>query len=232
MKLITSLGLNRIERQQYCLKTWEKHGTITAVQVPDDIAILQPLFPTVDFVETELTGAVNYGLANRPRIKALVDQGPGLLLNSDIKITSTPEDFAKDWEDRDQEFRVGIRYDFDGPGCAKKLNMYGIDAFLLTQQVVEQLPDLGFVIGVSVWDYWIVWHMMTRRFRISAKTTPGLLHLRHPQNWGERDTELGLSIMQSVYGLNEPKRILDSVIPLLTGRVPRLPRGRLKWTGP
>ncbi|MFN7892877.1 MAG: hypothetical protein ACK5OC_21460 [Pirellula sp.] len=45
-----------------------------------------------------------------------------------------------------------------------------------------------------------------------------LLHLRHPQNWGEQDTEIGLSIMRSVYGLNEPKKILDSIIPIATNR--------------
>ena len=37
-------------------------------------------------------------------------------------------------------------------------------------------------------------------------------------NWGEQDTEIGLSIMRSVYGLNEPKKILDSVIPIATNR--------------
>ncbi len=45
-----------------------------------------------------------------------------------------------------------------------------------------------------------------------------LLHLRHPQNWGEQDIETGLSIMRSVYGLNEPKKILDAVIPIATNR--------------
>ena len=46
-----------------------------------------------------------------------------------------------------------------------------------------------------------------------------LLHLRHPQNWGEQDTEIGLSIMRSMYGLNEPKKIQDSVIPIATNRI-------------
>jgi hypothetical protein len=41
---------------------------------------------------------------------------------------------------------------------------------------------------------------------------------RHPQNWDERDTEIGLSIMRSVYGLNDPKKILDAVIPISTNR--------------
>jgi hypothetical protein len=148
----------------------------------------------------------------------MIDQGPGLLINSDIKIDSSHEDFQADWETERGQFNVGIRYDFDEPGKPKVLNPYGIDAFLITEEAMELIPDVGFVIGVSVWDYWIVWHMLTERFRIKAKTTPGLLHLRHPQNWGERDTEIGLSIMRSVYGLNEPKKILDAVIPIATNR--------------
>lgn len=99
------------------------------------------------------------------------------------------------------------------------LNPYGIDAFLISEEVMLLLPDVGFVIGVSVWDYWILWHMMTERFRIKAKTTPGLPHLRHTQNWGDRETELGLSIMRSEYGMEDPKQLLDAVIPKVTKRL-------------
>jgi hypothetical protein len=218
VKFITSLSRHRIERQQYCLKTWQQHGEITAVQSAADIEILTPHFPQVRFVETDKTGSHRYCLPNRVRIKAMIDQGPGLLINSDIKIDSSHDDFQADWEPERGQFNVGIRYDFDEPGQPKVLNPYGIDAFLITEEAMDLIPDVGFVIGVSVWDYWIVWHMMTERFRIKAKTTPGLLHLRHPPNWGERDTEIGLSIMRSVYGLNEPKKILDAVIPIATNR--------------
>lgn len=218
MKFITALSRHRIDRQQYCLKTWEQFGDITAVQTAEDIELLKPHFPNVKFVETTLTGKEMYDMPNRVRIKALVDQGPGLLINSDIKLDTTERDFERDWEPQKRQFNVGIRYDFDGPGTKKKINSHGIDAFLITEEVMQRLPDLGFVIGVSVWDYWIIWHMVTERFSIKAKTTPGLLHLRHDVNWSARDTQVGYGIMQAAYGLKDPKKIMDAVIPVVTGR--------------
>ena len=84
--------------------------------------------------------------------------------------------------------------------------------------VKEKLPDIGFVIGVSVWDYWIVWHMFCEGYNIKAKITPGLLHLNHELNWSQRETKIGLDLMTKHYGLNNPKKTLDMIIPTLTNR--------------
>ncbi len=219
MRFITALSRHRIDRQQYCIDTWKKHASqIVAVQTKADIEIIAPHFPEIDFIETDLTGEELYQLPNRVRIKALVDRGPGLLINSDIKITSTQEEFNKDWTVVENQFNVGIRYDFDKPGTPKKLNKYGIDAFLITKEIKEKLPDIGFVIGVSVWDYWIIWHMFCERYHIQAKTTPGLLHLNHQLNWSEKETKIGLKLMTNHYNLKDPKKILDAIIPALTNR--------------
>jgi hypothetical protein len=216
MRLITSLSAHRIERQQYCLETWAKHGEIVCVQTEAEIDQIAPHFQNVQFVTTDKTGEIPYGYSKRVRISALVEQGPGLLLNSDIKITSTASEFKEDWKANKGEFRVGIRQDFDGPGRPKLLNRYGIDAFLITDDVMRLLPDYGFVIGVSVWDYWIVWHMLTERFAVKT-IKRGLLHLRHPINWSDRDTEIGMAIMAKHYQVSKP--ILDIAIPALTDRV-------------
>lgn len=217
MKFITSLSLHRIERQQYCLETWRKHGTITAVQVAEDIPKLQADFPFVNFVATNLTGDVPYGYTNRVRIKALVDAGPGLLINSDIKLTDSEQSFKKKWTAKQNEFLVGVRQDFDGPGQPKELNAFGIDAFLITQKFASSLPDVGFVIGVSVWDYWMVWHALTEKLTVRP-ILDGLLHLRHPVNWDDRDTAIGLAMMDRHYGVG--KQMLDVVIPIATKRKP------------
>jgi hypothetical protein len=219
MRFITAFSRHRIERQQYCLSTWQEHASeIIAVQTAEDISILFPHFPGVRFVETTLTGEELYQLPNRVRIKALVDQGPGLLINSDIKITNTPQEFKEDWASVPKQFNVGIRYDFDEPHTSKKINGYGIDAFLITEEVKNILPDVGFVIGVSVWDYWIIWHMLGEDFKIKSKTTPGLYHRRHPVNWSQKETDIGLKIMEQYYSLKNAKTILNIVIPIVTGR--------------
>lgn len=69
------------------------------------------------------------------------------MINSDIKIDSRHEDFQADWESERGQFNVGIRYDFDEPGQPKIMNSYGIDAFLITEEAMERIPDEGFVIG-------------------------------------------------------------------------------------
>lgn len=218
MKFLTSLSPKRIERQQLCLDTWKQFGEITAVQTEHDRAILEPQFPGVNFVTTDLTGAGAYGLPNRPRIKAIVDQGPGLLINSDIKITSTEEEFKEDWTPKSKQFNVGVRWDFDGPKTPKTINKCGVDAFLITEEVMRLLPDVGFLIGVPMWDYWIIWHMMTERFRIQSKVSQGLLHLKHEINWTNEDMERGKAIMHAEYGLDPQRYFLHVVIPTVTGR--------------
>lgn len=230
MRFITSLSLKRIERQQYCMETWKQFGDITAVQTVGDVEILKPHFPDVNFVTTELTGEHQYGLPNRPRIKAMVDQGPGLLINSDIKITSSRQEFENDWTPKPKQFNVGVRWDFDAPKSEKIINSCGIDAFLITEEVMECLPDVGFVIGVPMWDYWIVWHMMTERFKIKSKTSQGLLHLKHDINWTREQMELGKLIMESEYGLDPDNYFLHIAIPMATGRKMLTPRPRARST--
>ena len=176
MKFITSISPRRVERQQYCMATWLQYGEITAVQTAGEIPSLQPHFPDVQFVATEKTGAKIFGYPSRVNISAMIEQGPGLLINSDIKIVSNQGQFDSDWEPKTRQFNVGVRYDFAGPGQPKYLNKHGIDAFLITEEVMAVMEDHGFVIGVPVWDSWMVWHMLIHRFKIQTKLTPGLFH--------------------------------------------------------
>jgi hypothetical protein len=60
--------------------------------------------------------------------------------------------------------------------------------------------------------------MLSQDFKIKSKTTPGLYHRRHPVNWSQKETDIGLKIMEQYYGLKNAKTILDIVIPIVTGR--------------
>ena len=209
MKFITSIGPKRIERQQYCMNTWLPYGDITAIQVASEIPELQAQFPAVQFIATDRTGEKLFGYPNRINICAMIEQGPGLLINSDIKIDTTQNQFNLDWEPKSKQFNVGVRYDFDGPKQPKYLNKHGIDAFLITEEVMAVIEDHGFVIGVPVWDYWIVWHMMIHKFKIQTKLTPGLLHLNHMMGWLESDHKKGMTIMQKEYGIDHRKLSIE-----------------------
>ena len=75
------------------MATWLRYGHIVAVQTVEDIPLLQPHFPDVQFVATEKTGAKIFGYPSRVNISAMIDQGPGLLINSDIKIDTNQKQF-------------------------------------------------------------------------------------------------------------------------------------------
>lgn len=220
MRFMTALGKNRIERQQFCISTWKPFASeIIACNTAEDIEVLKPHFPDVRFEECppHLTGEKVYNRPDRVSIYALAQCGPGLLMNSDIKIDGITEDvFASTWAPVDRTLKIGVRYDFDGPGKRKTLNTYGIDAFLLTEQIIKRLPNLGFVIGTSVWDYWLTWHMVAKEAYHLTTIHGHLLHLTHPSSWNESDTEIGESLMSHHYAISQ--KTLSSAIRLLTGR--------------
>lgn len=217
---MTAIGRNRIERQQYCIETWKPFATeIVACNTAEDIEFLKPHFPGISFevCPPHLTGEKLYNRPDRVSIYALAQCGPGLLINSDIKIDGiTPDAFSATWSPVDRTLKLGIRYDFDGPGKPKSLNRYGIDAFLLTDQIIDRIPNLGFIIGTSVWDYWLTWHMAARE-SYHLRTIHGhLLHLTHPSSWNETDTEIGESLMTYQYAISHGT--LSAAIQVLTGR--------------
>ena len=213
MKFITSISPKRIKRQRYCINSWIKHGNVVAIQAEHEIQELQPQFPQVQFIACSQIEEDS----SRVNICAMIKQGPGLLINSDIKIESTQEEFNIDWEPKPKQFNVGVRYDFDGPGEPKTLNKYGIDAFLITEEIINAIEDHGFVIGIPVWDYWIIWHMITKGFKIKTKRSPGLLHLNHPMGWPMSDMPKGMEIMKRDYGIGQ--KTLNLVIGDITDRL-------------
>jgi len=220
MRFITALGKNRIERQQFCIGTWKPFASeIVACNTAEDIAVLKPYFPDVRFEECppHLTGEKLYSRPDRVSIYALAQCGPGLLVNSDIKIDGiTESEFSSMWAPVDRTLKIGIRYDFDGPGKRKTLNRYGIDAFLLTEQIIARIPNLGFIIGTSVWDYWLTWHMTAREAYHLTTIHGHLLHLTHQSSWNDADTEIGEKLMSHHYAISH--KTLSSVIRVLTGR--------------
>lgn len=204
MKLITAISKNRIERQQECIYSWSKVADeIVAVNTKQDIDYLRPLFPSVNFIEcpTHLTGERLYNRPDRVSIYALCQQGPGLLINSDIYINNiTKDNFNSIWSYHYNMFKVGIRTNISS--TYKRQEPYGIDCFLITEDIMHKIPELGFIIGTSVWDFWIIWHMATLGYEI--KPIYGHLHhLEHESSWNETDTQIGLGILAKKYKLTQ-----------------------------
>jgi hypothetical protein len=219
MKIVTSFATNRIERQQYCVSTWQKYGyEIEAVQLPHHIGELKSQFSSVTFVEDDRSGK-DFGLVDTVRIKALLDRDDGegvLVINSDIAMKCAPPKFNAEWLNvPDSVFRVGIRWDQD-KHLNKSLNKRGIDVFRLSSAQCDQVKDVGYSLGTDVWDYWIIWAMLVEGYTIEASHDPGILHAMHERFRPEAGRDVGYELFRKLYGVN--KKQLGTLIQVLTGR--------------
>lgn len=220
MRIVTSIGPNRIERTKACVQSWLDLGCcVTAVQSRGESNLLEKQFPDVLFRETDLVGDL-FGRPRSVRLQALLDQAvtePILIMNSDISISSSKEEFARDWEiPCGKVLKMGIRWDYREDTGETHLLKYGIDAFLITPETRLLLPDIGMTIGCPAWDYWIPWHLHTCGYTFETKKTPGLRHALHPKAWSDEEYQIGLGLMLKHYHLTQG--MLSFFIQEITGR--------------
>jgi hypothetical protein len=208
MRIVTSIGPNRIERQQLCINSWLGIGcSVTSVQSEGEAELFQPLFPDVEFTETDLIGNV-FRKPKLVRIHALTQQatsGPVLILNSDIEVRSTKDEFYSRWSTpAPNVLKLGIRWDENPTTKALTLLKWGIDAFLITPKIAGRLQDIGMTMGCPAWDYWIpIFLYEMCNYSIVTHKHPELIHEDHPKNWSGTDYRIGVSLLKKHTGLSE-----------------------------
>ena len=205
MRICTSLSPRRTERQQHCVKSWLSLGCqVTAVQPVGEAVTLAPHYPGVQFVETDKVGDV-FKHNHLVRISALLDQAasePIMIVNSDIEIRSTQEGFDANWSTCEpKQLKMGIRWDEDRVTHSQKILKYGIDAFLITPDMVKDLPDIGMTMGCPAWDYWIPIQLQRKGYTFLTSKRIEMIHELHPQNWSKVDFNIGLVLLRKYYGL-------------------------------
>lgn len=222
MRIVTSIGPGRIERQQFCIASWLNMGcSVTSVQSVGETEKLQHLFPEVTFTETNLVGDV-FNRRHSVRIKALLDQAKRhniLILNSDIEIRSTIEDFTARWSNPEPNvLKLGVRWDEDP--ITKELTMlrWGIDAFLITPRIVTRLEDIGMTMGCPAWDYWIPIFLYNQcGYGVVTNKQPELIHEVHSKNWSDKEYKIGLRLLARHCGTGQKESSM--LIKQLTQRV-------------
>lgn len=219
MKIVTSFAPHRIERQQFCLQTWQKYDLpIVAVQSTGEAATLQEHFPGVEFTETSIVGD-NVGKPKCPRVSEmckLATDEPILIVNSDISIKDDRGQFKNQWgEHSADELVVGIRKDYIDVGKRKYLNPWGVDAIKITPPMVKHLADIGFCIGFPGWDYWIPWELNSRGYRIRVAQS-ALLHPVHDLGYPQAAIATARRMLQDHYCM--PHQCFSYFIQHATGR--------------
>jgi len=212
MKFITSINPNNISIAKKCLSTWTTYlPEIVAVQTPSEIATLQDAFPTVSFVETTEGGDV-FDSIHCPRIHTLINQAPGIIINSDISIIGKA--FSEKFlTHRDKVLECGVRYD-DPP---IKLHRYGIDVFKITEELKNIYEDTPFTIGQPGWDYYMILEASNAGYYINAHKRPvTFLHKVHPINWAPWKLSMAHALLEKRY--NSDRQTITKTILRLTGR--------------
>lgn len=202
MKFITSLNPRaRIERQRACLNSWKQYGLpILAVQSTEEYYI-QTLFPEVDEV---LPVAPSPNPFNSPWPSlASMCRFPGILINSDIDLSFSSDEFDKLIRAKDPV--VGIRRE------GGVLNRFGIDLFISSTPYSP--PKNGFVIGKPGWDYFLVLEWGDSIFHTLHH---GLNHEQHFTNWNQAELRVAQSILVNRYGITQ-KQVTHRV-QRITGR--------------
>jgi hypothetical protein len=195
--------------------------SITSVQTAGEAEKLQPLFPDVRFVETNLVGD-KFRRPHSVRISALLKEakrGNILILNSDIEVRSNIEDFINRWSDPEPNvLKLGIRWDEDPVTKQLTLLKWGIDAFLITPKIAEHLDDIGMTMGCPAWDYWVPIHLYNHcGYGIVTNKQPELIHEDHPKNWSGAEYKIGLSLLTKQSGLGQKEQ--STQIRHLTQRI-------------
>jgi hypothetical protein len=192
---------------------------VIAIQPHKEIGSISAYFHGVRFVGTDLLETA-FGGSNRIRISALLNQcldQPGLIINSDIHMTSSIEKLNEDWETDENSFKIGIRWEQLPRSGEVRLQKHGIDAFLITPEMANNTPDIGMSIGAPVWDYWLPFHVVSQLGKkLITNKGDNLRHVVHKQNWSNYESIIGYRLVQEYYGISAQS--LSDWVQQATGR--------------
>jgi len=185
---------SRMDRQIHCLNSWRDHQ-VTLVQHESEKEFVDAFFPDYPIFYhggPKRTLIIEYMKVIQELNKTSV------LINSDIELAG-----PLFWEDvPDKTLQLGIRHNYShkSPPSPEK---WGFDAFRLTPAMAATVKDIGFQIGIPVWDYWMVHHFDKLGYKLQASKLPIFLHESHPLNWTPEQHKEGYVIMKKQLGINK-----------------------------
>lgn len=196
MIAITSISPAHVNQahQKNCVQTWINAGyKPVSLNHPDEIAVLQPQFPGVEFVPTHRTHKVllkkHYVL-----ISAMIDYAKergedyNLLINSDIEIYDMGSTTDKLKTMSEEGVIVMHRNDYkEDPN---KFNEYsaGLDGFFINKKWLDIYPQSRLCMGQCFWDYWMPFTSLRSNVKTFLLHDAYLFHKEHPvqysvENW-------------------------------------------------
>lgn len=207
---VTSLSPNpsRKQRQIDCLKSWRAFGMqIIAVNTAAEHAAFGSEIAGIVTQHVSENVTTEYSKPTQ-RANALLDAGkasgmPFLLINADVELRGdhTPLTDALAMPDR---LTIAVRYNY-APGEERRhaqREPAGLDAFLITPEMVTKVPQMPFGIGKPVWDYWLPHHLRSVGYKFNWINKAILYHENHPIQWSKKEWETGAAWLRKSYGVD------------------------------
>lgn len=178
-----------VHNQRMAVNSWLKLGFhVVSINSADEMAILQPYFPDIEFVRAQRDGRESFG---KPYIYfddflayfATCDSKICGIVNSDIYLLKEKfYSFLK--KEAMHSFIYGSRVDVETlTNLQGKVFEVGFDYFFFNQQLVSHYPPTNFLIGLPMWDYWVVLIPIYIGIPVKKVITPHAYHIIHETNW-------------------------------------------------
>lgn len=190
MTIATSLAPCKemdIQREAVC--SWQKIGfTVISVNCEEEITILKPHFPTIEFVRVFKDARKQYG---KPYvyfddiITVLLKQDCKVcgIVNSDIQLVKT-ELYSLLLKEAVGSLIYGSRTDVEKlTSTGGEVVQEGFDYFFFDKSVIAAYPPSAFCLGLPCWDYWAILAPLFSGIPVKKVMTPHAYHIKHKVNW-------------------------------------------------
>jgi hypothetical protein len=181
-----------LENQKSAIRSWQEIGFIVvSLNSADEIPLLQPHFPTIQFVQVSRDARKKFGKpyvyfddvlaylgGNESRICGIV--------NSDIHLLR--QDFYSCVKkEAIHSLLYGFRVDVDTlENLQGEMLRDGFDYFFFDKQIIQHYPQSELFIGLPVWDYWAAIVPLFYGIPVKKVMTPHAYHIKHEVNWGNQ----------------------------------------------
>ncbi len=193
---------NHMKVQHAAFKSWKNIGlSILCVVHPNDLKQMQDEYPEVDEWKTTEDMATDYPWPT-PKISAIIKAGKDtgdrfMLINSDIEIHGDQDILTKAMAFNG--VTVGIRHNFNRKWYQSEREVFGFDAFVMSREVANEIPDMPFGIGKPMWDYWLPIHFQSKGISMEFIGKPFFFHKKHQIHWDLKQWMMGLNWVRGKY---------------------------------
>jgi hypothetical protein len=176
--------------QMDCLKEWNELGRVYSMNCADEIEVLKPFYPFVEFIETKQTAKRHFGkpYVYVDEILAFITakNEPFVLINSDISID---KEQLKKLFGKEKEGLVYLhRWDYKDAKNSSQIYKMGIDALIINPLLLKYIPKTCLFLGGTYWD--IVYPYLYLQAGVpifSVRNKPVIFHKEHPARYSNED---------------------------------------------